>query len=227
MKLSLNRRAFSRILFPKPCFLCRRNACLTEVPLCPQCAEAFGNLLKIPCRFCGLPAAECICPQNRKVRFLLWYGQPETNRLVGMLKHHADRAQVKFLAELLAGLCAGRYDAVTYVPRSPSGIKSNGYDQSRLLASYIAKRLELPLVNTLQCRSSLQQKLLSASQREKSMKGRYAAKPAAVVAHQHLLLIDDVCTTGATLRACSALLRKAGAKSVSCATLARTPVLLP
>lgn len=214
-------------LFPKLCLLCRRNACLTEVPLCPDCAEAFRKLLRTPCRFCGLPAAECICPQNRKVRFLLWYGLPETNRLIGMLKHRADRTQIRFLAELLAGLCSGRYDAVTFVPRSRTGIRENGYDQSRLLALYVAKRLELPLVSTLQCRSSLQQKLLSASQREKSMKGRYAAKPAAVAAHPHLLLIDDVCTTGATLRACSSLLRKAGAKSVSCAVLARTPAFLP
>lgn len=214
-----------RILFPKICTLCRKGACLSEVPICADCAESFRDLLKEPCLFCGLPASECICPHNRHVRFLMWYDSPSAYRLIYMLKYHAKKGRVQFLADRLAALCTEKYDAVTFVPRRNADIRKYGYDHARLLAECVANRLGLPLVDTMQCRSFLEQKLLSASQREKSMYGRYHVQSGVTAAYPHLLLIDDISTTGATLRVCSSLLRKAGAKTVSCAVLAKVPNL--
>lgn len=210
-------------LLPQTCVLCRQSACITPLPICPDCGDRFRAMLKAPCADCGHPPAECDCPRNKYVRFLFWYRSQDVKQLVASLKYTADRAEIRALGELLAALCNGRYDAVTYVPRSQRGIRRYGYDQAHLLADAVAKRLELPLVTALVSRSVVEQKLLSASQREKSMRGRYAAMPAAVAMYPRLLLIDDVCTTGATLRACAALLRKAGATQISCAALAKTP----
>lgn len=215
---------FRLAIFPQPCLFCE-DACTTPMPVCPDCGDRFRALLKEPCVTCGLPAPECVCPENRDLRFLFWYHQQDAKRLIASIKYRADRAEMRALGELLAALCTGHYDAVTYVPRGYSRTYRYGYDQSRLLAHAIAKRLELPLVRTLVSRSVVEQKLLSASQREKSMRGRYAPMTDAVKEYPHLLLIDDISTTGATLRACSALLRQAGAKSVSCAVLAKTPRL--
>ncbi|MBE6579538.1 MAG: ComF family protein [Clostridia bacterium] len=210
-----------RVLFPRPCMLCRQGACIHSIPVCKDCVEDLRAALKEPCRFCGLPAAECICSHNKDVRFLLWYDLPLARKLIGMLKYDAKRERVEFLADRLAALCNGRYDGVTYIPRRPKEKRLYGYDHAYLLAEAIAKRLDLPLITTLECHSHLEQKFLSASQREKSMRGRYHAIPQAVEAYPRLLLIDDVCTTGATLRACSAILREAGAKAVSAAVLAK------
>lgn len=210
-----------RVLFPRPCMLCRQGACIHSIPVCKDCVEDLRAALKEPCRFCGLPAAECICTHNKDVRFLLWYDLPLSRKLVGMLKYDAKRERVEFLADRLAALCNGRYDGVTFIPRRPKEKRLYGYDHARLLAEAVAKRLDLPLVAALECHSHLEQKFLSASQREKSMRGRYHAIPQAVEAYPRLLLIDDVCTTGATLRACSAILREAGAKTVSAAVLAK------
>lgn len=212
-------------ILPQTCVLCSTNACTTPLPVCTDCGERFRRMLKEPCADCGRPPAECICPQNRNLRFLFWYREQDAKRLISSVKYSADRAEIQALGELLAALCTGRYDAVTYVPRARKTIYRYGYDQSLLLAEAVAKRLELPMIATLVSRSVVEQKLLSASQREKSMRGRYAAMPAAIAMYPRLLLIDDVSTTGATLRACSALLRQAGAKSVSCAALAKTPLL--
>ena len=210
-----------RVLFPRPCLLCRRGACIHSVPVCKDCIEDLRAVLKEPCRFCGLPAAECICAHNKDVRFLLWYELPVTRKLIAMLKYNAKRERVEFLADRLAALCTGHYDGVTYVPRRPKEKRLYGYDHARLLAEAVAKRLNVPLICTLECHGHIQQKFLSASQREKSMLGRDNAIPEAVLAYPRLLLMDDVCTTGATLRACSSLLREAGAKAVSCAVLAK------
>ncbi len=210
-------------LFPQPCLLCQDGACVTPLPICPDCADRFRALLLEPCGKCALPASECTCVQKQHLHVLFWYHSPDSKRVVQSLKYRADRAEVRALGELLASLCTGRYDAVTYVPRSRQRVRQYGYDQARLLAKAIADRLELPLLDTLASRSTVEQKLLSASQREKSMHGRYAAMPAAVALYPRLLLVDDVFTTGATMRACASLLRQAGAKAVTLASLAKTP----
>lgn len=230
MKLSLPKvrrpdlQTLRLAVLPQTCILCNRNACATRLPVCTDCGERFRRAFKEPCADCGRPPAECICPQNRSLRFLFWYKGKDVKRLISSVKYRADKAELQALGEMLAVLCTGRYDAVTYVPRSHRAIHRYGYDQSMLLAETVGGRLGLPVIISLASRSVVEQKLLSASQREKSMRGRYAAMPAAVAMYPRLLLIDDVSTTGATLRACSALLRQAGAKSVSCAVLAKTPV---
>ena len=211
-------------VLPQTCVLCSRNACVARLPVCTDCGERFRRMLKAPCADCGHPPAECTCPPNRGLRFLFWYKEQDVKRLIHSVKYRADKAELQALGEMLAVLCTGRYDAVTYVPRSHRAVYQYGYDQSMLLAKTVGARLKLPVIPSLASRSFVEQKLLSASQREKSMRGRYAAMPAAVAAYPRLLLIDDVSTTGATLRACSALLRQAGAKSVSCAVLAKTPL---
>lgn len=215
------RKRIKQFLFPRTCILCRKGACLTHIPVCKDCIPALREMLSQPCGFCGLPAAECICPHSRQVRSLFWYDHPTAHQLLAMLKYHAKRHKVEFLADRLAALCNGVYDGVTYVPRRPKEKRLYGYDHAKYLAEAVAKRLALPLVTTLECNSLLEQKYLSSSQREKSMYGRYTAITKTVEHYPRLLLVDDLYTTGATMRACSRILRKAGAKSVSCVTLAR------
>lgn len=211
-------------ILPQTCVLCGRNACTTRLPVCADCGERFRRMLKEPCADCGRPPSECVCPRNGYLRFLFWYKGQDVKHLIASVKYRADSAELQVLGEMLAVLCTGRYDAVTYVPRCRQSVYQYGFDQSMLLAESVASRLGLPMVTALVSRSVAEQKLLSASQREKSMRGKYAAVPSAAAMYPRLLLIDDVSTTGATLRACSSLLRQAGAKSVSCAALAKTPL---
>ena len=210
---------------PRQCLICRRGACLSSVPICPHCRDQYRALLKEPCLFCGLPPAECICPHNRASRFLFWYDSTLSHQLIAMLKYNAKRNRVQFLADRLASLCTEHYDAVTFVPRRKADVRFYGYDHARMLASCVARRLELPLLDTMVCHNTQEQKLLSASQREKSLQGQFEVVYDSPEQYPRLLLIDDMSTTGATLRVCSSALRKAGFQTVSCATLARVPKL--
>ncbi len=220
-------RQLFRTLFPNVCLLCGKSACVGAELLCDDCKADWEKLLNEPCRMCSLPASQCICKHNQSVHALLWYASPQSHRLAQMVKHNADRERVCFLAKQLSVICTERIDAVTYVPRSRKALRKDGYDQSRLLAKGVADTLGLPAIRTLDCLGSVEQKFLSASQRAQYIKGKYRPRPAEIAQYPRLLLIDDICTTGATLRTCASLLRKAGAKSVVCAALFKTQTDYP
>ncbi len=220
-------RQLFRILFPNVCLLCGKTACIGAELLCDDCKTDWQKLLNEPCRMCSLPASQCICKHNKFVHVLLWYTSPQAYCLSQMLKHKADKRRVYFLGKQLATICTERFDAVTYVPRSRKALCKDGYDQSRLLAKGVAEALGLPVTRTLDCLGNVEQKFLSESQRAKAIKGKYRPRKAEIAQYPRLLLIDDICTTGATLRTCASLLRKAGAKSVVSAALFKTQTNYP
>lgn len=212
-----------RVFAPKQCLYCRKRVAIPEGKLfCPACAPKIRAMFDFPCKKCGEPAGECECHKNMRVTFLLWYDVPLAKLFCGRLKRDARKRELMFFASKLASLCDGRYDAVTFVPRKPQDKQKNGYDHGRLLAEAVADCLGLPLIETMRCRAVVDQKYLSASQREKAIAGRFSVPDGALRDYRHFLLVDDVCTTGATLKVTSRLLRENGAKTVSKAVLFKT-----
>lgn len=116
----------------------------------------------------------------------------------------------------------GSFDAVTYAPVSWRRNFTRGYDQSKLLARTVARELSLPLTATLRKtrHNPPQSRLNNAARRVENVHGVYAALHPERVTGKRLLLVDDVVTTGSTLRACRETLLHAGAASVACAALA-------
>jgi len=112
-------------------------------------------------------------------------------------------------------------DVLVPVPLHPARERRRGHNQARLLAAEMAPRLGLPMVEGLaRLRNTPAQVGLSRAQRLVNVRGAFCATDAAVT-DKCVLLIDDVCTTGATLGACADALRRAGARSVWALTLAR------
>lgn len=105
------------------------------------------------------------------------------------------------------------FQGVAYVPMSPAKLKRRGYNQSALLAKWVARELRLPCLDLLeQCRETETQHGLARAQRSDNVRGAYQGLDAAE--GKDLLLVDDVVTTGATLRSCAVALYQAGARSV-------------
>jgi ComF family protein len=97
-----------------------------------------------------------------------------------------------------------------------------GFNQSELLARAVAKRYGLRPVNALRRkRATAAQAGLSNSKRRLNVAGAFVVPRPETVAGRRVLLIDDVLTTGATLSACGAALKRAGARYVAVLTLAR------
>lgn len=142
-------------------------------------------------------------------------------RIVQALKYRDGRRLVGPLADHLAARCrpaAPDVEVVTWVPTSGRRRRSRGFDQSELLARAVARRLDVPVRALLHRRPGPAQTGLGREGRAATAGYEPRRCPAASV-----LVVDDVCTTGATARAAVGALRSAGAVRVAAAVVARTP----
>lgn len=146
-------------------------------------------------------------------------------RAVHALKYEGARVLSAPLGDLLASAWRDRaipVDLVIPVPLHRQRLRQRGYNQSLLLARELARRLELPLSHgsLIRARNTPSQVGLSRQERWDNVRGAFrtiSQEPGGA----RVLLVDDVMTTGATLRACSLALKKGGAKEVVCLTLTR------
>lgn len=115
-------------------------------------------------------------------------------------------------------------DSITWVPLSRRRLRKRGYDQAELLAELIAKHLgQRPIRLLKKLRDTPPQSQTgSAEKRRANIAGAYACLHPEQVQGKRILLVDDIVTTGATLSEAAKVLKKAGAKEVICATLARS-----
>ncbi len=163
----------------------------------------------------------------------VWRYQPPLDAVILALKFRRLEYLAEDLAQGLVGLVQGvgsrverdeSFDAVVAVPLHWRRQLRRGYNQAQLIARPVARRLDLPLVDCLRRRGgALPQSRQSRKERLRSLQGRFRCHRPARVAGLRVLLIDDVVTTGATLHAAALELKRAGARWVEAAAVARTP----
>ena len=113
--------------------------------------------------------------------------------------------------------------AIAPVPLSLTRLIARGYNQSYRLALGVSDVTSLPVINALRASRHGSQTRLGAEERSRNARGIYSARPEALDGVSHLLLIDDIVTTGATLRACLETLHDASpAMAISVLALAST-----
>lgn len=141
------------------------------------------------------------------------------------------------LAGVLAGLLGGAIDAapgaaravdlVAAVPLAPARLADRGFNQSWELARRLARRFALPAEAMLLRRpvDSAHQTMLTRAERAANLQGAFMVDPArrAALGGRRVALVDDVVTTGATVRAATLALERAGAAAVVVWAFARTP----
>jgi ComF family protein len=239
--------AVTAVLFPAPCRICESplvraslipicDSCLAGLqplagPMCPCCGRPYPKPFARP-REEGLPAHLCgACRRGIYAfdcaRSFAAYNDAMHSAILLLKYEQVTRlgkwfaaqlvAVVQREAELLAAQC------VVPVPLHPDRRRERGYNQAELIARPLAKRLGLPLRVDLLVRKLPRpdRLLLSRNERWQSVRGAYAIKAGERVDKLRVLLVDDVFTTGATLDACSRVLRAAGAASIFGLTVAR------
>ena len=114
----------------------------------------------------------------------------------------------------------------TYPPRRRSAVREDGFDQAQRLAKALAGACDGDFAALIRRthRKAREQKTLNAEERAVNATSSYilADKAAEAVRDRTVVICDDLCTTGATLNRCAALLVEAGARSVILCTVART-----
>jgi len=112
-------------------------------------------------------------------------------------------------------------DALVPLPLFPEKEKQRGYNQATVLCEGIAEKLHLPVLPDAVTRPAFTetQTRKNRIERWQNIEGRFLLSKPELIRHKHILLVDDVLTTGATLEACGAELLKAENTSLSIATL--------
>lgn len=160
------------------------------------------------------------CPEGIDYVHAAFVYEGAARRLIHRLKYESIRAAAVPLAAQMAYLPSGEEEIIVPVPTDPKREKRRGFNQSALLAGHIAKELGMPMEAALvRTRPSKPQTGLSAEDRRANLVGCMEASDA--VCSRKILLVDDVMTTGATLREAARALRLAGAKSVGVFAAAR------
>lgn len=141
-----------------------------------------------------------------------WIHAGEAAAVVRSLKYGRSTAQVTPISVRMAAV-APAADVVTWVPCTPERRRRRGFDPAELLARALARRMGLPVRGSLR-------RLDQQPQTARSRAGRLAGPELRVRRARiggRVLVVDDVCTTGSTLRTAAAALRSAGAGSVAAA----------
>ncbi len=150
-------------------------------------------------------------PLAEALRRLKYGDRPDLARPLGhLLRQAARRARVQA-------------DVVVPVPLHRHRLVERGYNQAALLARAVARELEVPFAARALARTrhTAQQARLLRAERLENVVGAFRVRRPEVLRDRRVVIVDDVATTGATLLACAAALREAGARSVTAMVLAR------
>ena len=233
--LQVDRRWWQRALdalLPPRCVLCGQSSgpvcicagCRTDLPWngphCLRCGLPLGSVKDKICGACiqtPPPFTRTVCA--------LQYEFP-ANRLVQAFKYKRQLVAGRVLSHLLCECVSlQKYplpDMLIPVPLHNLRMLKRGFNQAYEMASYAGRVLDIPILSdALRRRRNTQaQSGLSRKQRRKNLKGAFywygRSKPGS-----HVVLIDDVMTTGTTLTECAGVLRRAGAKRIDVWVAAR------
>jgi ComF family protein len=114
------------------------------------------------------------------------------------------------------------FDLVIPVPLHPARLRERGFNQAELLAKILAQKINIPLGCALErIRYTTTQTAFDRVERMENLRGAFRLRKKIGVRGLHVLLVDDILTTGSTLSECARVLREAGARSVYAVTAAR------
>ncbi|MDP4152309.1 MAG: ComF family protein [Bacillota bacterium] len=217
------------LLYPPRCLFC--SSIVDEgIYMCDNCAKSLP-LIKPPiCKRCGCEKADCVCtpvhnryngcvapfyytgPAKRAIKALKFRNSPEiAEKLAGFMAECVKQNYKNIIFDFVTSVPVGR---MTYIRR--------GYNQAEILAKEVAKDIGSIYISGLRkAKLTKHQRELAAFDRLANVYGAFKTRKIDF-SGKTILLVDDVRTTGATLNECAATLKKAGAKSVYCLTLALT-----
>ena len=223
------------------CGACREAMVrIDPIQACMRCGAPYGRMLCTECTSAeagegikGGAGAGTNAPFDRCLAAAVFDGPPA--RIIRAYKDAGERRLASTIADLMyeAALTAEReapdryggilsqVDALTFVPVTAAAYRRRGFDHMELVAQALAERAGVSCCDALAKSGHADQRELAREERLAQSLGVYAVVAPEQVKGARLLLIDDVITTGATMKAAAPALVKAGATHVDVLALAR------
>ena len=215
------------LVFPPRCAACGARGYL----LCPTCAVAITYIQPPACPTCGRrtkrPGACPVCrayPNALDGMVAATVFEKPVRECIHALKYEGQRPYAATLAAIArpSFVALPKPDALVPVPLFPKRERGRGFNQSALIARHLAGA-DVPVMSgwLARTRDTPPQVGQDREARHANVVDAFSCPDPAVVRGRHILLLDDVATTGATLDACARALRAAGAASVHALVVAR------
>lgn len=231
---------FADILFPPECPACGTVLVAGgEHSFCSECLSTINFITPPLCASCGLPftatdganhlCEDCILsPPPFSVARALGKYEEALLDVIHLFKYHGKVSAGEALGRMMAKACydslaIGDYSLIIPVPLHPKRLRERGFNQSLILARQISKMFSIPLdFITLRRKIRTEAQVnLSRQKRAANVRGIFEVTDRNRIESKKILLIDDVYTTGSTVKECSEILMKNGAGEVAVLTLAR------
>ena len=228
------------LLLPRVCVACERAIDGREPGVvCGRCWARLAMLPSPRCERCGHPRKRGPCrwcdlvpPYIRAVRSVCWLPGGSAGPIVHALKYGGWTATASGMAQRMARLSwpddvRAERTALVPVPLARARERERGFNQSGLLAAQLAAIWHLPLWSSVveRTRATRTQTQLTPGERSSNVAGAFRATEGAraTLRGAHVILVDDVITTGSTLNACADVLFDAGVRILSYVTFGRAP----
>jgi competence protein ComFC len=210
------------LLFPARCLGCQR---IGEY-LCAECVNTIQEIREPICAVCGKNSiggqthSRCAKPWGMDGLVASFNHRGVGRKLVTAYKYQMVADARKTLGELIISLAALEYLPqraweLAAVPLHSRRERWRGFNQSLLIAQQVAAATGWGLIDPLvRVRQTKTQQGLSRKARLSNIQGAFALREGGRLNNKHVLLVDDVWTTGATMRECAKVLKRAGAQTV-------------
>jgi len=230
---------FLEFFFPPFCLSCEERLSRGDEFFCSVCYRAFEPIPLPLCDVCGAPLGNRViekryCPQcpTRPVYFdqarapLLYHGPVVQGILALKFRYQIELAE--FFARILVyylnmELKTGVFDAIIPVPLHFRRYVHRGYNQAGQIGKELSRYTGVPLWENLvrRTRHTSPQTRLEHSRRFQNVEGAFELVYPEPIKGKHILLLDDVYTTGSTLNACAKALREGGIGKITALAVCR------
>lgn len=233
-------RSFIRLLYPANCVLCRIPLLLEELNICRECSRKIEHLKTPLCSKCARPlppygSQRSLCstcrsekphfdhgfalvPYDDRVKQILL--EVKFHKKLWLLQIFKNRLEHSSLSPKLSG-----YDLLVPVPLDWRRIRERGFNQSVVIAKMIrnlSSKNKLPILNVLKKKKRTPpQSKLRREERLANLENAFYTNASTKIRGKHVLLIDDIFTTGSTINECAKTLKQHGAERVDFFAIAR------
>ena len=222
MRLETNKKSggkFSRLFWPLKCYNC--GEVVTEGYMCEECLEKIlPRTMTIDVPFKENPGGFTETVPVKVIALNAysggWKKSMEEFKFRSAYRMSSGFAWLSFLTlRELADI--ETYDIIGCVPMTEKKRRARGYNQAELIARSLSEEADIPYEPLLRkIKENRTQHNLSAEERRLNVIGVYGAGTEKLIENRKIILVDDIITTGATLRECCSVLLNAGAAEVLC-----------